>query len=137
MTTRKQSRQRTFDALALTSAIALSVCLYLAATPAVTPPGTGHHSFAMATKVVDDSVTVFGFLSFLLAALSFASGVLVIWLSRQPQNREDGYLVRGVAFLVLGGMLVLSGVWTIHPCCTVCAPATTADVSSTSIMTFQ
>ena len=137
MTNRRQFRQRTFGALALTSATVLSVCLYLAAAPAVTLPGAGLHSFAMAAEAMYHRLTVIELVCYVAAAVCFAMGVWGIWASRQPQNHESGDLVRGIAWFVLCGMYILAGVWLDQSCCNILIGPAEIDLSSTSIVTFR
>jgi hypothetical protein len=48
---------------------------------------------------------------YLAATLCFGFGVWALWQSRQPQNRETGYVGRGIAGLVLCGLFATAGVW--------------------------
>ncbi len=48
---------------------------------------------------------------YLAAAMCFGFGVWALWQSRQPQNRETGYVGRGLAGLVLCGLFATAGVW--------------------------
>jgi hypothetical protein len=43
--------------------------------------------------------------------ICFGFGVWALWQSRQPQNRETGYVGRGVAGLILCGLFATAGVW--------------------------
>jgi len=40
-----------------------------------------------------------------------SEGVWKLWQSRQPQNREQGHVMAGVAGLVLCGLFASAGVW--------------------------
>ncbi len=137
MTTLKQLQQRTLGALAFTSAMALSLAPAFAAGPTVTPGGTGQQINTMAGEAMNTGGTIFGAGCYLAAALCFIMGVWAIWASRQPQNRESGYVARGVAGLVLCGLFVTGGAWIDRASKTAGAGTTTIDGSSSSMVTFH
>ena len=137
MTTLKQLQHRTLGALAFTSALALSFAPALAAGPTVTSGGTGEQVNKMAAEAMNTGGTIFGMGCYLAAALCFIAGVWAIWASRQPQNRESGYVARGVAGLVLCGLFVTGGAWINRASATAGAGTTTIDGSSSSMVTFH
>ena len=136
MTTLKQLQQRTLGALAFTSALALSLAPAFAA-PTVATGGTGEQVNKMAAEGMNTGGTIFGMGCYLAAALCFALGVWAIWASRQPQNRESGYLARGMAGLVLCGLFVTGGTWIKRASVTAGAGTTVIDGSTSSMVTFQ
>lgn len=136
MTTLKQLQHRTLGALAFTTALALSLAPALAA-PTVTSGGTGEQVNKMAAEAMNTGGTIFGMGCYLAAALCFIAGVWAIWASRQPQNRESGYVARGVAGLVLCGLFVTGGAWINRASATAGAGTTTIDGTSSSMVTFH
>lgn len=136
MTTLDQLKQRTLGALAFASAIALSLAPAFAA-PAVTSGGTGEQVNKMAAEAMNTGGTIFGMGCYLAAAVCFAAGVWAIWASRQPQNRESGYVARGIAGLVLCGLFVTGGAWINRASVTAGAGTTTIDGSNSSMVTFH
>ncbi len=137
MTTLRQLQQRTLGALAVTSAMALSLAPAFAAAPTVTTGGTGEQINTMAAEAMNTGGTIFGAGCYLAAALCFIMGVWAIWASRQPQNRESGYVARGVAGLVLCGLFVTGGAWIDRASKSAGAGTTTIDGSSSSMVTFH
>jgi len=62
-------------------------------------------------EAINSGGTAFGMACYLAAAACFGLGVWALWQSRQPQNRETGYVGRGLAGLVLCGLFATAGVW--------------------------
>lgn len=137
MNTLKQLQNRALGVLAFTSALALSLAPAFAAAPTVATGGTGEQINTMAGEAMNTGGTIFGVGCYLAAALCFVGGVWAIWASRQPQNRESGYVPRGVAGLVLCGLFVTGGTWINRASVTAGAGATTIDGSSSSMVTFR
>ena len=136
MTTLNQLKHHTLGALAFASATALSLAPAFAA-PTVTSGGTGEQVNKMAAEAMNTGGTIFGMGCYLAAALCFAAGVWAIWASRQPQNRESGFVARGIAGLVLCGLFVTGGAWINRASVTAGAGTTTIDGSSSSMVTFH
>ncbi len=83
-----------------------------AATGATSPTGgLGAQLNTMSSEALNSGSEMFGMACYLAAALCFGFGVWALWQSRQPQNRETGYIGRGVAGLVLCGLFATAGVW--------------------------
>ena len=139
MTTLKQLQQRTLGALAFASAMTLSIMPALAqGAPAVTPGGIGEQFNKMSGEGMNTGGTLFGAGCYLAAALCFAAGVWALWASRQPQNRESGYVARGVAGLVLCGLFVTGGSWINRGALTAGGAAgKIIDGSTSSMVTFK
>jgi uncharacterized membrane protein len=82
------------------------------AQSATAPSGSiGAQVNSMSGEMQSAGGTAFSVLCYIAAALTFAFGAWSIWQSRQPQNRETGYLTRGLVGLVLCGVFATSGVW--------------------------
>jgi hypothetical protein len=89
-----------------------SAGIALAQTAATAPSGgLGAQANAMSGELQSAGGTAFSVACYMLAAITFAFGAWSIWQSRQPQNRETGYLTRGLVGLVLCGVFATSGVW--------------------------
>lgn len=73
--------------------------------------GLGAQLNTMSSEAINSGGTAFGMGCYLAAALCFGFGVWALWQSRQPQNRETGYVGRGLAGLVLCGLFATAGVW--------------------------
>ena len=73
--------------------------------------GLGAQLNTMSSEALNAGSTGFGVACYLAAAACFGLGVWALWQSRQPQNRETGYVGRGVAGLVLCGLFATAGVW--------------------------
>ena len=79
---------------------------------AVSPAGgLGAQANLISSEAINSGGTAFGMACYLAAALCFGFGVWALWQSRQPQNRETGYVGRGLAGLVLCGLFATAGVW--------------------------
>src|SRR5271165_6848178 len=72
-----------------------------AASPA---GGIGAQANLMSSEALNAGSTAFGMGCYLAAAICFGFGVWALWQSRQPQNRETGYVGRGIAGLILCGL---------------------------------
>ena len=70
------------------------------------------------------------------ALITFVFGAWALWQSRQPENREGGKVVQGIAGLVLCGLLVTGGSWINKAAQT--ATGTAASITSTAgVVSFQ
>lgn len=79
---------------------------------ATSPSGSiGAQLNTMSSEALNSGSTAFGMACYLAAAVCFIFGVWALWQSRQPQNRESGHVGRGIAGLVLCGLLATAGVW--------------------------
>lgn len=79
---------------------------------ATSPAGSiGDQLVKMSGEGLNSGSTVFGTGLYLAAAICFFFGVWSLWQGRQPQNRENGHMTRGLAGLVLCGLLASGGVW--------------------------
>ena len=65
----------------------------------------------MSSEGISASGNIFTMACYAAAALCFSMGVWKLWQSRQPQNREQGHVMAGVAGLVLCGLFASAGVW--------------------------
>jgi hypothetical protein len=73
--------------------------------------GLGAQLNTMAGEAINAGGTAFGGACYLAAIVCFGLGSWALWQSRQPQNRETGYVGRGIAGLVLCGLFATAGVW--------------------------
>lgn len=73
--------------------------------------GLGAQVVTMSGEGINAGGNAFTMGCYLAAALCFGLGVWALWQSRQPQNRETGYVGRGIAGLVLCGLFATAGVW--------------------------
>jgi hypothetical protein len=73
--------------------------------------GIGAQLNTISSEAINAGGTGFGMACYLAAAVCFIAGAWALWQSRQPQNRETGYVGRGLAGLVLCGLLATAGVW--------------------------
>jgi hypothetical protein len=73
--------------------------------------GLGAQLNTMSSEAINSGGTAFGMACYLAAALCFGFGTWALWQSRQPQNRETGFVGRGLAGLVLCGLFATAGVW--------------------------
>ena len=64
------------------------------------------------------------------ALITFVFGAWALWQSRQPENRDSGQVAKGVAGLVLCGLLVTGGAWINKAAET--STGTAASISSTA-----
>jgi hypothetical protein len=79
-----------------------------AASPA---GGIGAQMNLMSSEATNAGSLAFGMGCYIAAAVCFFFGVWAAWQSRQPQNRETGYVGRALAGLVLCGLFASAGVW--------------------------
>ncbi len=110
MSTLKQLQNRTLGVIGFGASLGLSMAAH-AAAPAVTTGGLGEQVTTMSGEAMATGGTVFGMGCYLAAALCFALGAWAFWASRQPQNRESGYMARGIAGFVLCGLFVAGASW--------------------------
>jgi hypothetical protein len=73
--------------------------------------GIGAQLNLMSGEAINSGGTAFGMACYIAAAVCFILGAWALWQSRQPQHRETGYVGRGLAGLVLCGLLATAGVW--------------------------
>ena len=73
--------------------------------------GLGDQIKIMSAEGLNAGSTVFGMTCYLAAAVCFFFGVWAAWQSRQPQNRETGFVGRAMAGLALCGLFATGGVW--------------------------
>ncbi len=73
--------------------------------------GIGAQMNLMSSEATNAGSLAFGMGCYLAAAVCFFFGVWAAWQSRQPQNRETGYVGRAMAGLVLCGLFASAGVW--------------------------
>ena len=73
--------------------------------------GLGAQINTMSSEGLNAGSLLFEAGCYLAAAMCFGFGVWALWQSRQPQNRETGYVGRGLAGLVLCGLFATAGVW--------------------------
>ena len=73
--------------------------------------GLGAQMNLMSSEATNAGSLAFAMGCYIAAALCFFFGVWAAWQSRQPQNRETGYVGRAVAGLVLCGLFASAGVW--------------------------
>ena len=98
------------------SAVGLSGVLGFAGTAlaaAASSPtgGIGEQLNLMSSEATNAGSLAFAMACYLAAAMCFFFGVWAAWQSRQPQNRETGYVGRALAGLVLCGLFGTAGVW--------------------------
>jgi hypothetical protein len=79
-----------------------------AASPA---GGIGAQLNLISGEAVNSGGIAFSMGCYLAAAVCFFFGVWAAWQSRQPQNRETGYVGRALAGVVLCGLFASAGVW--------------------------
>jgi hypothetical protein len=73
--------------------------------------GLGAQMNTISSEAIKSGGEAFGMACYLAAAMCFGFGVWALWQSRQPQNRETGFVGRGLAGLVLCGLFATAGVW--------------------------
>jgi hypothetical protein len=98
-------------ALGLSGVFAGGVAQALAQAAASPAGGLGAQLNLMSGEAINAGGTGFGMACYVAAAVCFTLGAWALWQSRQPQNRETGYVGRGIAGLVLCGLLATAGVW--------------------------
>lgn len=112
MITLTSIRGKALAAVSLASSMTLSMTGSALAQGATSPTGgLGSQLNTMSSEALNAGSTGFGMACYLAAALTFGLGVWALWQSRQPQNRENGYIGRGLAGLVLCGLFATAGVW--------------------------
>lgn len=73
--------------------------------------GLGAQIKLMSGEAMDSGGTAAGMAMYLAALVVFIGGVWAFWKSRQPQNREGGYVGMALAGVVLCGLFVAGGTW--------------------------
>ena len=81
------------------------------AQAASTAGSLGAQMNTMSSEAIDAGGTALGMVCYIAAMLCFVGGAWAFWQSRQPQNRESGYVAKGAAGLVLCGLLVMMPQW--------------------------
>ena len=107
------ARRRARTVAAVAGGIGLGLaCVDEALAQATSPSGgIGAQLNLMSSEAMNAGGTGFSMACYLAAAVCFIAGAWALWQSRQPQNRETGYIGRGLAGLVLCGLLATAGVW--------------------------
>lgn len=105
-------RGKAVSAVSLGMGLALAAVGHAFAQGATSPTGgLGAQLNTMSGEAINSGGTAFGMACYLAAAVCFGLGVWALWQSRQPQNRETGYIGRGLAGLFLCGLFATAGVW--------------------------
>lgn len=73
--------------------------------------GLGAQLNLMSGEALDSGGTAAGMAMYICALVVFIGAAWAIWKSRQPQNREGGYVGMGLAGLVLCGLFAAGGTW--------------------------
>ena len=95
--------------LASVGSLALSgAALAQAASPA---GGIGEQLNKLSGEAIDSGGTAAGMAMYAAALIVFVGAGWALWKSRQPQNRESGYVGMGIAGLVLCGLFATGGTW--------------------------
>lgn len=106
-----QQRRALLAALASGLALGLGYAGQALAQASAPSGGIGAQLNVISGEAISSGGTAFGMACYLAAATCFGLGVWALWQSRQPQNRETGYVGRGLAGLVLCGLFATAGVW--------------------------
>jgi hypothetical protein len=61
--------------------------------------------------MIDSGGTAAGMACYILAMVVFIGAAWALKMSREPQNREGGYVAKGAAGLVICGLLVMMPNW--------------------------
>lgn len=90
-----------------------SLALSGAAFAQATSPagGIGAQLKLMSGEAIDSGGTTAGMAMYAAALIVFVGAGWALWKSRQPQNRESGYVGMGIAGLVLCGLFATGGTW--------------------------
>lgn len=95
--------------LAGVGSLALSGAAFAqAASPA---GGIGAQLNLLSGEAIDSGGTAAGMAMYAAALVVFIGAGWALWKSRQPQNRESGYVGMGIAGLVLCGLFATGGTW--------------------------
>ena len=95
--------------LASLGSLALSGAAFAqAASPA---GGIGAQLNLLSGEAIDSGGTAAGMAMYAAALIVFIGAGWALWKSRQPQNRESGYVGMGIAGLVLCGLFATGGTW--------------------------
>jgi len=95
--------------LASIGSLALSGAAFAqAASPA---GGIGAQLNLLSGEAIDSGGTAAGMAMYAAALVVFIGAGWALWKSRQPQNRESGYVGMGIAGLVLCGLFATGGTW--------------------------
>jgi hypothetical protein len=105
-------RGKVLPALAGGLSLALAALGHALAAAATAPTGSlGDQLNTMSSEGISATGNGFTTLCYAAACICFGLGVWKLWQSRQPQNREQGHVMAGVAGLVLCGLFASAGVW--------------------------
>ena len=106
------NRRRALAATAATLAGTFSYAGHALAQAAAAPAGgIGAQMNLISGEATNAGGTAFSMACYLAATICFFFGVWAAWQSRQPQNRETGYVGRAAAGLLLCGLFASAGVW--------------------------
>ena len=105
------NRRRALAATAATLAGMFSYAGHALADAAAPAGGIGAQMNLISGEAVNAGGTAFSMGCYLAATICFFFGVWAAWQSRQPQNRETGYVGRAAAGLLLCGLFASAGVW--------------------------
>lgn len=94
-----------------TAVFGVSHALAATGAAASTTGSLGEQLNTMSSEAIDAGGTALGMICYIAAMLCFVGGAWAFWQSRQPQNRESGYVAKGAAGLVLCGLLVMMPQW--------------------------
>ncbi len=103
--------ERTLLAVPFAATSVLGFAGYAMAQATSPTGGLGAQVNTMTSEGLNAGSLAFEAACYLAAAGCFLFGVWALWQSRQPQNRETGYVGRGFAGLVLCGLFATAGVW--------------------------
>ena len=104
-------RGKILPALAGGMSLAFAAIGHAFAQAAAPANSIGAQLNTMSSEGISASGNIFTMACYAAAALCFSMGVWKLWQSRQPQNREQGHVMAGVAGLVLCGLFASAGVW--------------------------
>lgn len=137
MVTLKQLQNRTLGIIGFGASFGLSIAAH-AAAPTVTTGGLGEQVTTMSGEAMATGGTVFGMGCYLAAAVCFLLGGWAWWASRQPQNRENGYIPRAIAGFVMCGLFVAGASWVNRSAITAGgATGTNINGQTNGMVTFQ
>ena len=124
--------------LAIRIASGLSLASFVAAGHAfaqATAPagGIGAQLNLMSGEAINSGGTFGGMAMYVAALICFIGGVWAFWQSRQPQNRENGRVMMGVAGLVLCGLFATGGVWINKAAVTASGGAATVNNTAATV----
>lgn len=107
---RRRLRRGAVTASSAFGTLALSTAAFAQDT-GVQSGGIGEQLNKITAEGMNAGGTAAGGVMYVAALIVFILAALALWKSRQPQNRESGYVGMGAAGLVLCGLLVTGGAW--------------------------